>query len=381
MTAAGTSTAVIFNLDRAKNTVDSAFGTVKQVFLNSYLYDGIKKTGDTLKDWFTVIINSKDDFREWVKNYLGADGLKSGAVDLYRKLYDWGGIVYRWFRDKFLVFISNIPQMVKDWKKIRLSLFKWGTFLGGGGGSALWAMFSSGANFDKLGELMGRDDFEDMMNDFNKLVQDNEDSFKEMGSEGIQDIIQKYLDNPEEAKQAAKELIKEQEEKNKENEQKKEEEKEPKKELSSEEIQDKFNPKKGGKPETPGAVFNSMVSKGIEKMLASKHASSFDSPIKSIESEIENGMREYISAIEEDLKKTAAKNSKVSKAKQDFLDTIKDAKELFIKSLAKSVTQAYQISDSRKPEDLKKKLAEVLTIPCLDGDDCNADGLTEVLTK
>ncbi|OAL10615.1 hypothetical protein A6V39_00925 [Candidatus Mycoplasma haematobovis] len=134
---------------------------------------GINALGNTISEWGASVVGKKDDFQQWFQSFFNIDGIKSGTLELYEKLVAWAKIVYEWFANKFLKFIGNIPEMVKNWKELRLSLFKWGTFLGGGGGSALWAMFGNSANWSKLGDLMGHPKFEEMINDFNTLVQEN----------------------------------------------------------------------------------------------------------------------------------------------------------------------------------------------------------------
>ncbi|OAL10541.1 hypothetical protein A6V39_00555 [Candidatus Mycoplasma haematobovis] len=138
--------------------------------------------------------------------------------------------------------------MVQNWRKLRLSLFKWGTFLGGGGGSALWAMFGSGDNWDKLSALMEREDFGEMMSTFADLVEKNDETFIKMDQDEMKEIIEKYLDDPEEAQKAAKELLEKQkeradkakeEQKDKELQEENEELKEP--QLEQQEIQELFH--------------------------------------------------------------------------------------------------------------------------------------------
>ncbi|OAL10578.1 hypothetical protein A6V39_00740 [Candidatus Mycoplasma haematobovis] len=369
LTTAGTCTAVVLNSSGAKETITSSLGIFREAFTNSYLYDGIKKTTETFGDWFAVIINSKDDFRDWVKSYLGPDGLKSGTVEFYNKLHSWVDIVYNWFATKFIEFIGNIPEMVKNWDKLRLSLFKWGTFLGGGGGSALWAMFGTGANWSKLGDLMGHPHFEDMMNDLNQLVQDNEEAFKEMGSEGIEDILQKYLDNPEEAREAAKELLKEQKEMN----EKDQEEKKEKQELSSEEIKEKFNPSQAGQPPTVPAVFSGMVTQGLKKLLSNSY--SFAPP----EDMARKAMNEYLSKIEADVEKEKEKSNRKPSVKAKFWDIIKDKKEEFVNTLAIAAKKAYDNATDLKLKTLTDKFVEALTAPCENEEQCDAGGLVEAL--
>ncbi|OAL10551.1 hypothetical protein A6V39_00605 [Candidatus Mycoplasma haematobovis] len=382
----GTCSAVIFNSSQAQQSLGNAFDPLKKAFEASILSSGLINLGNTFKSWGESIFNSKDEFIDWLGRYFDVNGLKSGVAELYGKLKVWVEIVYNWFATKFLKFIENIPQMVKDWKKLRLSLFKWGTFLGGGGGSALWAMFGTGDNWDKLGELMGHPNFEDMMNDFNKLVQDNEEAFKDMGSEGIQDILQKYLDNPEEAQKAAKELLEEQEKKKEENKkdsEKKEEEKSD--ELSTQEISEKFNPQKGGNPETPGQVFSNMVQHSL-KGLVDLPYSLFGVSSNLIKEKAEAGMKEYLANIENDVKTRKNKSSEVKKQFLDILSNEEERKQ-FIDALAKAAMKAYQGITNKKPDietltdEFVKGLEGSVTEICKDENNCESVDLSETLKK
>ncbi|OAL10561.1 hypothetical protein A6V39_00655 [Candidatus Mycoplasma haematobovis] len=389
MTAVGTCSTISFNLDKA-NSIGKALEPIKNTYIFNLFSKGIFNLNNTFKDWGGSIFNSKDAFIDWLNRYFDVNGFKAGVVALYEKLHNWAGIVYRWFRDKFLEFVGNIPKIVENWKQIRLSLFKWGTFLGGGGGSALWSMLGVGANWSKLGDLMGHPDFMEMMNDFNQLVQDNEEAFKEMGPEDVEDILQKYLDNPEEAKQAAKDLLQEQkerkekEEKDKENksqEEKKDEEKQEKsKELSVEEIKEKFNPSQAGQPPTVPAVFSNMVTEGLKKLQSLSYFSFGGSNLE-IESKAKEGMEKYLESLKNDVEKEKAKRSRKPSVKSEFLDIIAQEKEALVNALATAAVKAYRSSESLKIEALTQKFIEALTIPCEGGKDCDADELVKALSN
>ncbi|OAL10547.1 hypothetical protein A6V39_00585 [Candidatus Mycoplasma haematobovis] len=357
MTAVGTLTAVALNSGNTGSTILESLDPVKKALLNDTLLNGIQKVTETFKEWGSAIVGSKDAFKEWLDSYLGPDGFKSGTVTLYQKLNDWGLIVYRWFRDKFWKFITNIPDMVQNWRKLRLSLFKWGTFLGGGGGSALWAMFGSGDNWDKLGELMGRPDFEEIMGDLGKLMENNSDAFEKMDTEEVKEIFEKFLHETDEAKEATKELLKKQEERQKD---KSEEEKE-KEQLTEEEIQERFKPPSGGNPLDTKAVFGNMVSGGLKKLVGlfnSKSKSSIEgkSPyLAAIE-----GMKDYIDLIDKDIKQEQSRK-KEGTPKQQFAEVIKENKFAFISAIAGVAEKAYRklpTPQSNGKEVTEKEMAE-----------------------
>ncbi|OAL10559.1 hypothetical protein A6V39_00645 [Candidatus Mycoplasma haematobovis] len=373
LTVAGTCSAVVFNFAQAQKSLGSAFDPLKKVWEASFLSSGINKLGDTFNSWAQAIFGSKDDFRSWLQRYLGIDGVKSGVSELYHKLVAWATIVYEWFRDKFIKFIGNIPDMVKNWDKLRLSLFKWGTFLGGGGGSALWAMFGSGDNWGKLADLIGNPEFEGVVDKFSKLVEENGAAFSEMNEEEAKEMFEAILDDPKEAEALLGELLDEQKEKNekKKEELKKEgkENEEPKEELEKEEIVEKFKNSGGGSPNNPTEAFGDMVGSALQGMVDISPTKLWDTDIAHT---AKTKMKEYIDTLRKDVEKKARK----SDVKQKFLDAIKDNETAFILSLAEAAKKAFEAikkpSQQVKYEDLAKKFGEILeeefTVEATDGD-------------
>ncbi|OAL09930.1 hypothetical protein A6V39_03395 [Candidatus Mycoplasma haematobovis] len=381
LTAVGTCSSIIFNSESARSSISSSLSTLKNTAVTQVFLDGFNKVGNTFQNWGSAIINSKDDFVDWLERYLGINGIKSGTVALYEKLRVWVGIVYEWFATKFIKFIKNIPEMVKNWKELRLSLFKWGTFLGGGGGSAFWAMFGSGDNWGKLGELMGRPDFMDMMNDFSTLVQDNPEAFEELGAEGIEEIIEQYLEDPEKAKEAAKELIEEQKEKkeeaNKDKEKDPEEKKEPNsEELTADEIKEKFN-SKSGKPKDVTGVLGNVVAQGLVPILELPNSSFFGFEAEKAKKVAKEHMNKYI----EELRKNIG--SKKKGPEKEFLDLVEgNNQNELVEFLAGVATSAYgKVSSNVKYEvfaqQFSKELESKITQPCEDENNCDATDLAQ----
>ncbi|OAL10593.1 hypothetical protein A6V39_00815 [Candidatus Mycoplasma haematobovis] len=370
LTVAGAFSTVIFSSNLASEKVSESLDKFIQGLKASLLYDGIAQVATTLKDWGSAVVGAKDDLKSWVERYLGADGLKSGVATLYEKLHVWANIVYDWFANKFLKFISNISEMVKNWKQLRLSLFKWGTFLGGGGGSALWVMFGSGENWDKLGELLGNPEFADIAEKFSKLVEDNGEAFASMDKEEAQEILEQFLENPEVAKEITEELLEDQKEKNKE---KKEDEK--KDELSKDEIKEAFS--KGGSPKDPQGVFQNMLGGGIQSLV--DLSNSFFGG--SLENTAKKAMQDYVDHLKKEVSKGEVK-SKADKAKQEFLKALEEDKEgQLIKALTDSTVKAYKRVELRGKvtfEELSKELGSILesdyTEECRDN--CEGEGVS-----
>ncbi|OAL10015.1 hypothetical protein A6V39_03820 [Candidatus Mycoplasma haematobovis] len=329
MTAAGTCSAFVFNLDKA-NQFGNALSPLKNTFIVSFFSRGILNLSDTLKSWGESIVNSKDAFIDWLNRYFDVNGLKAGTVELYNKLHDWALIVYEWFATKFLRFIENIPWIVQNWKQIRLSLFKWGTFIGGGGGGALWGMFSSFDNWGKLSELMGNEDFTGAVEKFAELVDQNPDAFKDMGEEAMKEILEKIMEDPKDAKEIAEKLLQEQKEKNKD---KKDEEQ--KEELDKEQIQESFaNPK--GSPQSKEEVFGYLVGSALQSLVDVK-SSAFGSPVKEIEDKTRKAMTEYIQFVKEKVNK----KTREGKASKDFIDALGNKENTLINELVKVATEAF----------------------------------------
>lgn len=246
-------------------------------------------------------------------------------------------------------------------------------------------MFGSGENLGRLAELMGREDFGEMMDDFNTLVQDNPKAFEDLGAEGIEKIIEAYLDDPDKAKEAAKELIQEQkdrkeeakEEKNKL--QEKEEEKEnTSKELTAEEISNKFDSSKTGNPPDKGTVFKGMVDGGLKKLLF--FGSYSFKPISEIKETARKGMEEYLENLNTVVKKENKKKGKKPSVKAQFMEIINkgDNKNKLLDALADAAVKAYDKFSNKKLESLTDEFVKALTKPC-SGDDCDADVLQKAL--
>ncbi|OAL10558.1 hypothetical protein A6V39_00640 [Candidatus Mycoplasma haematobovis] len=373
ITTVGTLTAVALNAGSSKDSIIQSLEPIKKALLNDVLLSGISKVGDTLYQWGTAIVATKDDFKVWLHNYLGADGLKSGVVALYEKLYGWIEIVYTWFKDKFIDFVKNISKIVENWKQIRLSLFKWGTFIGGGGGGALWGMFSSFDNWGRLSELMGNEDFTGAVEKFAELVDKNSDAFKDMGEEAMKEILEKIMEDPKEAKEIAKELLEEQDKKN---EGKREEDK--KEELKKEQIHESFAQPKGS-PKNEGEVLGYLMGNAIQGLT---NLSSFEG---AIEFKAKEAMNKYMAHIEEEAKK----DTKVGRANKAFLDAINGKKEELIRELGKVAEKAFRKTEKTGKiefEVLSKAFEEAMqstfTVPIKDGEDSsNAVSLEGVVQK
>ncbi|OAL10522.1 hypothetical protein A6V39_00460 [Candidatus Mycoplasma haematobovis] len=349
VTTIGAFTVVTFNSDKARTSIADSFEPIKQLLGDSVFLNGINQLGETLFGWGSSIVASKDAFKEWLNNYFGPDGLKSGAVKLYEKLVAWGEIVYGWFRDKFIEFIKNIPQMVKDWDKLRLSLFKWGTFLGGGGGGALWAMFGSFDNWGKLADLMGNEEFMGAVEKFSELVDKNTDAFKDMGQEAMQEILERIMEEPKDAKEIIEDLLKEQkdmaekEKKEREEKQQKgekvedEEQKEP--QLEQEHIKESLKKSKGS-PQSKEEVFGYLVGDALKSLMSMPN--SFDSPITAIKERAKDAINKYMSNVKEESKK----KTKVGKANLEFLEAFgqdEEKQKQFVDELANIAKSAFSI--------------------------------------
>ncbi|OAL10574.1 hypothetical protein A6V39_00720 [Candidatus Mycoplasma haematobovis] len=385
LTVAGAFSTVIFSSNLASEKVSEPLDKFVKVLKASPLYDGIAQVATTLKDWGSAVVGAKDDLKSWIERYLGADGLKSGVAQLAEKLQAWGLIVYNWFATKFIEFVKNIPKMVQEWDKLRLSLFKWGTFLGGGGSSALWAVFSSGENFDKFSKLMERDDFGEIMSSLTKLVEENNEAFNNMESEELQEIIEKFLDEPDEAKKTTEELLKKQEEKKEEaKKDPTQEDKEP--QLEEQEIKDAFSPRKGGNPQTTAEVLGSMAERGLGSLLDLPYSSFGGFSLDLARNKAKAAMNQYIQDIRSDVEKeTKRKNAKPS-AKKQFLDIIQASETQFVDALAKNaMIAASNITKKPKLEDLAKEFAKALegafTTVCQDNEDCAEVDIAGLLNK
>lgn len=355
ITTVGAISVVAFNVANTKDSLVKALEPLSKLLKNSSLLNGITELGSKLHSWGSAIVGTKDAFKEWLSNYLGPHGFKAGVAKLYEKLYDWAYVVYSWFRDKFLIFIQKIPDMVKNWDKLRLSLFKWGTFLGGGGGAALWAMFGSGENLDKLGELMARDDFEEIMSDLGKLLENNSETFENMDTEEVQAILEKFLHETDDAKAATKELLKQEEEKKKTAaEEAKKEEKEQDKEkmeekLTEEEIKKAFAPPSGGAPKTMKQAFGKMTALGFKNVVDLQKSFLSDESARTVAIK---GMKKYIELLEKDIEQDKKRN-KEDKIKTQFVATINKDKEKFINALGDVVETASENLRKRGNYDFK----------------------------
>lgn len=222
-------------------------------------------------------------------------------------------------------------------------------------------MFGSGANLGQLGELMSNPKFAEMMERFGDLFNENREAFDELGADGIQEILEEYLNNPEKADKAAEELKKDQQEKKekaeKEAKDKNEEMKEEESKLTAQEIMEKYKPSKTGNPPDKATMLGSMVRGSLSAILKVPRSFAAGVSYYAIREGAKKAIEDYLEKLQKDLESRPKK----SKVKEDFFNIVNGKKDPFIKGIVDATEKAYRKFEEQKPEekDKEKQLAKL----------------------
>lgn len=230
---------------------------------------------------------------------------------------------------------------------------------------------------------MNHPKFGEIMQNFNTLLEENQEALEELGEDGLKAIIEEYLENPDKANEAAEALNKESKERKERAEQKakeKEENQEPEK-LSSTEILEQFKPSKGGNPPNRATMLGDMIKEGLRELLKSPNSSfSFEAH----SSRARRSMEKYLDNIRSDVESKLNK----SKVKEEFWNIVKEKKEEFLKGLANAAEIAYSrfenqqsVSETEKLEKLTKEFINALTVPSKGDKGGDAAPLVEALSN